>query len=428
VEVGALAFDYVCDPFEEVQEFGLVDGDCGFIHGFPAPVLDLHRRILPQVPADLSLLSDEQRSLASMVREFSSEVAGPHSFEFEARSEDPVELYRQLAELGLTGIPFPEEYGGGGQPYLTYLLVIEELARTYLSLAIGLSVHTLCAFAIERFGSDPQKKEILARLATGEWLGAYSLSEPASGSDAASLTTKATAVDSGYRLTGSKVFCTRGMEADVVLVMARTGSPGAGGISAFLIQHGTPGFSGTKKEEKMGWRSSPTWALAFDDAVVPAERLLGAEGQGFKIALASLDSGRLGIAACSVGLAQAAFDAAVTFTGEREQFGQPVSAHEGVRFMLADMATGIEAGRRLYRYAADLRDHGRDYSLQAAQAKLFCSDMAMKVTTDAVQLHGGYGYVTEYPVERYMREAKGLQIVEGTNQIQRFVIGRKITS
>jgi alkylation response protein AidB-like acyl-CoA dehydrogenase len=178
----------------------------------------------------------------------------------------------------------------------------------------------------------------------------------------------------------------------------------------------------------MGWRSSPTWALAFDDAVVPAERLVGAEGQGFKIALASLDSGRLGIAACSVGLAQAAFDAAVTFTGEREQFGQPVSAHEGIQFMLADMATQIEAGRRLYRYAAELRDHGHDYSLQAAQAKLFCSDMAMRVTTDAVQLHGGYGYVTEYPVERYMREAKGLQIVEGTNQIQRVVIGRKITS
>ena len=219
-----------------------------------------------------------------MVREFSSEVAGPRSFELEARSEDPVELYRQLAELGLTGIPFPEEYGGGGQPYLTYLLVIEELARTYLSLAIGLSVHTLCAFAIERFGSDPQKKEILAQLATGEWFGAYSLSEPASGSDAASLTTKATQVDAGYRLTGSKVFCTRGMEADVVLVMARTGQPGPGGISAFLVDHATPGFSGTKKEEKMGWRSSPTWALAFDDAVVPAERLLGAEGQGFKIA------------------------------------------------------------------------------------------------------------------------------------------------
>jgi alkylation response protein AidB-like acyl-CoA dehydrogenase len=380
------------------------------------------------VPADLSLLTDEQRSLGMMVREFASEVAGPAASAFEARQEDPVALYHQLAGLGLTGIPFPEEYGGGGQPYVTYLLVIEELARAYLSLAIGLSVHTLCAFATDRFGSDGQKKEVLSRLTSGEWFGAYSLSEPGSGSDAASLSTKATRTGDGYRLSGSKVFCTRGAEADVVLVMARTGDAGPSGISAFLVPNPTPGFSGTKKEDKMGWRSSPTWALAFDDAEVPEDRLLGQEGEGFKIALASLDSGRLGIAACSIGLAQGAFDAALRYTGEREQFGQPVSAHEGVQFMLAAMATDIEAGRRLYRYAAELRDAGQDYSLQAAQAKLFCSDVAMKVTTDAVQLHGGYGYVTEYPVERYMREAKGLQIVEGTNQIQRFVIGRKLTS
>jgi alkylation response protein AidB-like acyl-CoA dehydrogenase len=363
-----------------------------------------------------------------MVREFASEVAAPESIAFEARQEDPVALYRQMAELGLTGIPFPEAYGGGGQPYLTYLLVIEEIARAYLSLAIGLSVHTLCAFAIDRFGNERQKKDVLTHLTAGEWFGAYSLSEPGSGSDAASLATKATPAGDGYRLSGSKVFCTRGAEADVVLVMARTGVAGPKGISAFLVQNPTEGFSGTKKEDKMGWRSSPTWALAFDDAEVPGDRLLGHEGQGFKIALASLDSGRLGIAACSIGLAQGAFDAALRYTGEREQFGQPVSAHEGVQFMLAGMATDIEAGRRLYRYAAELRDAGQDYSLQAAQAKLFCSDVAMKVATDAVQLHGGYGYVTEYPVERYMREAKGLQIVEGTNQIQRFVIGRKLTS
>jgi alkylation response protein AidB-like acyl-CoA dehydrogenase len=363
-----------------------------------------------------------------MVRQFASEVALPASIGYEERAEDPAELYRELAGLGLTGIPFPEEYGGGEQPYLTYLLVVEEIASAYLALAIGLSVHTLCAFAIERFGSDEQKKELLAPLTAGEWFGAYSLSEPEAGSDAGSLSTKATATEDGYELTGSKVFCTRGAEADVVLVMARTGAEGPGGITAFLVQNPTPGFSGTKKEDKMGWRSSPTWALAFDGAEVPASRLLGEEGQGFKIALASLDSGRLGIAACSIGLAQAAFDATVTFTAEREQFGAPVSANEGVQFMLADMATHIEAGRRLYRHAAALRDAGHDYSLQAAQAKLFCSDVAMRVTTDSVQLHGGYGYIKDYPVERYMREAKGLQIVEGTNQIQRFVIGRKLTS
>ena len=428
MEVCPLPLDHIRETFQEIDELGLVDRNGCLVNGGSSPVLDPHRRILPQMPADLRLLDDDQRALAGMVREFASEVAGPQSMGYEDREEDPVALYRQLAELGLTGVPFPEDHGGGGQPYATYLLVIEEIARAYLSLAIGLSVHTLCAFAIDRFGNDLQKKEILTRLAAGEWFGAYSLSEPGSGSDAASLTTRATSRGGGYKLSGSKVFCTRGAEADVVLVMARTGESGPKGISAFLVENPTPGFSATKKEDKMGWRSSPTWALSFDDAVVPADRLLGEEGQGFKIALASLDSGRLGIAACSIGLAQAAFDEAVSFTGEREQFGVTVSSHEAIQFMLADMSTQIEAGRRLYRHAAELRDAGLDYSLQAAQAKLFCSDTAMRITTDAVQLHGGYGYIADYPVERYMREAKGLQIVEGTNQIQRFVIGRQLTS
>jgi alkylation response protein AidB-like acyl-CoA dehydrogenase len=209
--------------------------------------------------------------------------------------------------------------------------------------------------------------------------------------------------------------------------MARTGDEGARGVSTFLVGKGTPGFGGDKKEDKMGWRSSPTWALSLDGAEVPEDRRLGDEGQGFRIALASLDSGRLGIAACGIGLAQAALDAALKFTGEREQFGKPVSANQGVQFMLADMATQIATGRAMYQHAARLRDAGLDYSIEAAQAKLFCTDTAMKVTTDAVQLHGGYGYITEYPAERFMREAKALQIVEGTNQIQRLVIGRKLT-
>jgi alkylation response protein AidB-like acyl-CoA dehydrogenase len=379
------------------------------------------------MPADLRLLDDDQIALARLVREFALGEAAPAAPGYEARSEDPAPLYRKLAELGLTGIPFPEAYGGGGQPYGTYLLVIEELAYAYVALAIGLSVHTLCAFAVDRFGTERQKIEVLARLTTGEWFGAYSLSEPHSGSDAAALSTKAVRDDGGYRLTGSKVFCTRGAEADCVLLMARTGDPGSKGISAFLVETATPGFEGAKKENKMGWRSSPTWMLNLNDAVVPVGRRLGDEGDGFKIALASLDSGRLGMAACGVGLAQAALDAALGFTTEREQFGRAVSENEGVQFMLADMATEIEAGRRLYRHAARLRDEGHDYALEAAQAKLFCTDVAMRVTTDAVQLHGGYGYITEYPVERYMREAKALQIVEGTNQIQRYVIGRRLT-
>ncbi len=379
------------------------------------------------MPADIRLLDDDQRALVGMVREFVDEVVAPSAADYEERSEDPLRLYKQLAELELTGIPFPEAYGGGEQPYSTYLLVIEELARAYLGFAIGLSVHTLCAFAVNTFGSEALKQDVLTRLCSGEWFGAYSLSEPHSGSDAVALSTKAVRDNGSYRLSGSKVFCTRGNEADCVLVMARTGDPGAKGITAFIVEKGTEGFGGSKKEDKMGWRSSPTWMLSLDGAYVSESRRVGDEGEGFRVALASLDSGRLGIAACSIGLAQGAFDAALRFTLEREQFGKAVAHNQGVQFMLADMATAIDAGRALYQKAARLRDAGLDYSVQAAEAKLFCSDVAMKVTTDAVQLHGGYGYITEYPVERYMREAKGLQIVEGTNQIQRYVIGRRLT-
>lgn len=370
----------------------------------------------------------ELRDLVGMVREFSTEKAAPAARECEARSEDPASLYRELAGLNLTGISFPEEHGGMGESYSTYLLVVEELAASYLALAIGLSVHTLCSFAVNEFGTELQRRELLPKLTSGEWFGAYSLSEPGAGSDAAALTTSAVRDDGAYVLNGTKVFCTRGNEADVVLVMARTSDDGPKGISAFLIEKGTPGFVASKKEDKMGWRSSPTWMLLLDDVRLGSSRRLAEEGRGYSVALASLDAGRVGIAACAVGLAQGAFDAALAFTKQREQFGRPVANQEGVRFMLADMATQIEAARRLYRHAASLKDAGADFSLQAAEAKLFATDVAMKVTIDAVQLHGGYGYVTEYPVERYLREAKGLQIVEGTNQIQRLVIGRKLTA
>jgi alkylation response protein AidB-like acyl-CoA dehydrogenase len=432
----AVAFDDVGEPLKQVDELSVVYGDRGLAQSLTSAIFDLHPAsiafltplsILPHMPAGLALLDDDQRALVQLVREFAAHDARPAAAAYEARGEDPVPLYRQLAELGLTGIPFPEEHGGGGQNYLTHLVMIEELAAAYLALAVGLSVHTLCAFAVNAFGSARQRDEVLTRLASGEWFGAYSLSEPAAGSDAGALATKAVRSGSDYLLEGSKVFCTRGAEADVVLVMARTGEPGARGISAFLVERATEGFAPGAKEDKMGWRSSPTWQLVFDGARVPESRRLGAEGAGFKVALAALDSGRLGIAACAVGLAQAALDAALDYTGEREQFGRPVAHNQGVSFMLADMATQIEAGRALYRRAASLRDGGHDYSLEAAQAKLFCTDAAMRVTTDAVQLHGGYGYITEYPVERFMREAKGLQIVEGTNQIQRLVIGRKLT-
>lgn len=376
-------------------------------------------------PDDVGL-EPHERELRYLVREFVEKEARTKAAEYEERAEDPLDVYQKLAGLGLAGLPFGPELGGGGQPYRTYLLVIEELARAWVGLAIGLGVHTLACDAIQRFGSSHLKRELLPSMLSGKTLGAYALSESSSGSDAASLKTRAVKANGVYRLSGQKQFCTRGGEADHVLVMARTGEEGPRGISAFIVDNGTPGFKPSKTENKMGWRSSPTWELLFEDCEVQASRLVGEEGEGLVVALSSLDSGRLGIAACSVGLAQGALDAAVRFASGREQFGKPVLQFQGIQFMLADMATAIEAGRALYRRAAQLKDARVPYSREAAMAKLFCSDTAMRVTTDAVQIHGGYGYIEEFPVERYMREAKALQIVEGTNQIQRIVIGRTL--
>jgi alkylation response protein AidB-like acyl-CoA dehydrogenase len=361
-----------------------------------------------------------------LVRSFAEREARPLSVEFEARAEDPAALYRKLGTLGLTGIPFAEKYGGSARPYRSYLILVEELARAWAALAVGLGVHTLVCDAVQRFGDEALRTELLPAMLAGERFGAYALTESSSGSDAASLRTRAVRSGAGYVLTGRKQFCTRGAEADHVLVMARTGGEGPRGVTAFVVDRGSPGFRPSRTEAKMGWRSSPTWELVFEDCEVPEARRLGAEGEGFRVAMAALDAGRLGIAACAIGLAQAALDAAVRFARERDQFGQRVVDFQGIQFMLADMATGIEAGRALYRRAAELKDAGARYSTEASMAKLFCSDVAMRVTTDAVQVHGGYGYVEDYPVERYMREAKALQIVEGTNQIQRMLIGRAL--
>jgi alkylation response protein AidB-like acyl-CoA dehydrogenase len=371
-------------------------------------------------------LTDTQLELQEVVRDFVDREARSASIEFEERAEDPAYFYEQLGKLGLTGIPFDPRYGGGGEPYLTYLLVIEELSKAWVALAIGLSIHTLASFAVEKFGSKELKERLLPPMIAGEKFGAYALSEPSSGSDAASLRTKAERTKDGYSLSGQKQFCSRGGEADHVLVMARTGGPGSKGITAFIVDKDTPGFRPSKSEIKMGWRSSPTWELVFEDCGVPEANRVGEEGEGFKIALSALDSGRLGIAACSIGLAQAALDASIVFARNREQFGRRIADFEGIQFMLADMATQIEAGRALYRRAAQLKDAGVPYSKEASMAKVFCSDAAMRVTTDAVQIHGGYGYIEEYPVERFMRDAKALQIVEGTNQIQRMIIGRHL--
>jgi alkylation response protein AidB-like acyl-CoA dehydrogenase len=372
-------------------------------------------------------LTEEQREVVQLARRFVADRVVPSIAAYEERKEFPRDLFRQLAEMGLGGIPYSEKYGGGGQPYLTYLAVLEEVATGSLSLAVGLSVHHLSAFGVHEFGSEELKDRYLPRLFSGERLGAYALSEASSGSDAASLQTRADrGADGSYSLTGSKRFISHGGEAEHYLVMARTGDDSPAGISAFVIEKGWDGFGFGRVEDKMGWHASPMRELLFDGCRVPGENLVGEEGQGFTVALAALDGGRLGIAACSVGLARAALDAAVAFAREREQFGRPVIENQGLQFLLADAATQVEAARRLYREAARARDQGRGTPLWCSMAKLFASDVAMRVTTDAVQAHGGYGYMAEYPVERFMREAKALQIVEGTNQVQRMIIGRHL--
>jgi alkylation response protein AidB-like acyl-CoA dehydrogenase len=371
-------------------------------------------------------LSEEQREIVSLVRQFVADRVAPASAAHEERGEFPRETFRRLCEMGLGGIPYSEEYRGGGQPGLTYLAVLEEVAGGHLALAVGLSVHHLAAYGVHEFGSEDLKDRYLPRLFSGEWLGAYALSEAAAGSDAASLRTRAERDGDAYRLTGAKRFISHAGEAEYYLVMARSGAAGPEGISAFVVEKGWEGFEFGKREEKMGWHASPMRELLFDRCSVPSTNLVGEEGQGFRIALAALDSGRMGIAACSVGLAQAALDAAVSFAREREQFGRAVIEFQGIQFMLADMATDVEAARRLYREVARARDGGDRDPVACAMAKLFASDVAMRVTTNAVQVHGGYGYMQEYPAERYMREAKALQIVEGTNQVQRMIIGRHL--
>jgi alkylation response protein AidB-like acyl-CoA dehydrogenase len=371
-------------------------------------------------------LSEEQRGIVEAVRAFVADRVRPEIAGYEERKEFPRDLFRGLCDMGLGGIPYDDRYGGGGQPFLTYLAVLEEVATGSLSLAVGLSVHHLTAFGIHEFGSTSLKEKYLPKLFTGEWLGAYALSEASSGSDAAALRTRAERDGHGWRLTGSKRFISHGGEAELYLVMARTGDDSPAGISAFAVEKGWPGFEFGALESKMGWHASPMRELLFEGCQVPQENLVGEEGQGFTLALSALDGGRLGIAACSVGLAQAAVDAAVAFARERGQFGRPIIEFQGLQFLLADAATQVEAARRLYRDAARARDEGRGSPVACSMAKLFASDVAMRVTTDAVQAHGGYGYMREYPVERYMREAKALQIVEGTNQVQRMIIGRHL--
>ncbi|MFE0678940.1 acyl-CoA dehydrogenase family protein [Streptomyces sp. NPDC058867] len=377
-------------------------------------------------PVDRQLPTDEARDLISLVRDIAQREIAPKAAEEEDAGRFPREVFSLLSESGLLGLPYDADHGGGEQPYEVYLQVLEEFAAARLTVGLGVSVHTLASYALAAYGTKEQQVEHLPAMLGGGLLGAYCLSEPSSGSDAASLRTKAVRDGDDWVISGTKAWITHGGIADFYTVMARTGEEGPRGITAFLVPGDAEGLSAAPPEKKMGMKGSPTAQVHFDGVRVSDARRLGEEGQGFAIALSALDSGRLGIAACAIGVAQAALDEAVAYAASRKQFGRPIADFQGLRFMLADMATRIEAGRALYLAAARLRDAGRPFAKQAAMAKLHCTDAAMKVTVDAVQILGGYGYTADFPAERYMREAKVLQIVEGTNQIQRMVIARHL--
>ncbi|MFF9865878.1 acyl-CoA dehydrogenase family protein [Streptomyces sp. NPDC013953] len=377
-------------------------------------------------PVERQLPTEESRDLIALVRDIVQREIAPRAAEEEDAGRFPREVFTLLSESGLLGLPYDSGFGGGDQPYEVYLQVLEELAAARLTVGLGVSVHSLSCHALASYGTKEQRSEHLPAMLGGGLLGAYCLSEPSSGSDAASLRTKAVRDGDDWVISGTKAWITHGGVADFCTVLARTGVEGPRGITAFLVPGDAEGLSAAAPEKKMGMKGSPTAQLHFDGVRVPDARRIGDEGQGFAIALSALDSGRLGIAACAIGVAQAALDEAVEYATQRRQFGRPIADFQGLRFMLADMATQIEAGRSLYLAAARLRDAGRPFSREAAMAKLFCTDAAMKVTTDAVQVLGGYGYTADFAVERYMREAKVLQIVEGTNQIQRMVIARQV--
>ena len=374
-------------------------------------------------------LTEEHEMIRKMVRDFAENEVAPTAAERDEEERFDREIFDKMAELGLTGIPWPEEYGGIGSDYLAYCIAIEELSRVCASTGVTLSAHTsLAGWPIYKFGSEEQKQKYLRPMAQGEKIGAYGLTEPSSGSDAGGMKTTAKIVGDEYVINGSKIFITNGGIADTYVVFALTDPESKQkGTSAFIVEKDFPGFSVGKKEKKLGIRSSPTTEIIFDECRVPKENLLGKEGEGFKIAMMTLDGGRNGIAAQAVGIAQGALDAAVGYAKERVQFGKPISAQQGIGFKLADMATGVEASRLLTYQAAWLESVGLPYGKESAMSKLFAGDTAMKVTTEAVQVFGGYGYTKDYPVERFMRDAKITQIYEGTQEIQKLVISRMIT-
>jgi alkylation response protein AidB-like acyl-CoA dehydrogenase len=383
---------------------------------------------IPLAPAfiDRDLPTDEAADLLALARDLVRGELLPQVNAAESTGAFPREVFTTLGAAGLLSLPYPERFGGGGQPAVVYLQVVEELARAWLGVAMGVSVHVLACHGLVNYGTQDQQERWLPDLLGGRQLGAYCLSEPQGGSDPGAMVTSAERDGDEYVLNGEKAWITHGSAADFFLVMARTGALGPRGISAFLVPGGTAGVVAGAAEKKMGVRSSVTSSVRFERARIEADRRIGSEGQGFAIAMSALDSGRLGIAACAVGLAQAALDVAAEYARTRRAFGSLISDFQGVSFLLADAAARIAASRQLYLHAARRKDAGKSFSTEAAMAKLIATEAAMAVTTDMVQVLGGAGYVEDYPVERYMREAKLLQIVEGTNQIQRLVIARSL--
>jgi butyryl-CoA dehydrogenase len=373
-------------------------------------------------------LTDEQIMIQTMVRDFAREVLLPTATERDQTKEFPAENLRRMAELGLMGMMVPPEYNGAGADTLSYVLALQEVAYACASTAVVMSVHnSIVCETINRFGTEKQKQAYLKPLAAGEVIGAFALTEPHAGSDPVSQTTSAKRDGDYYIIHGTKRFITSGKNAGLTIVTAKTDKTKRHkGMSAFIVKKGTPGFSVGKTEEKMGLCASDTTDLVFENCPISAENLLGKEGDGFKIAMTALDGGRIGIAAQSVGLAQAALDAAVSYAKQREQFGQPISKFQGLRWMLADMATELEAARQLTFSAAAKKDRGERYTMQASIAKLFASEMVNHVTAKALQIHGGYGYIKEYPVERFYRDARVFTIYEGTSEIQRVVIANHL--
>lgn len=378
------------------------------------------------MPADRILPNREAEDLLALVREVAQEELAPRAAAAEADEIFPRDAFRILGEIGLLGMPYPEDFGGLAQPYEVYLQALEEVATAWMSVGVGVSVHIMSTHALATTGTQAQRQAFLGEILSGRMLGAYALSEPQAGSDIAGLLTRAKRADHGYELHGTKSWITHGGQADYYTTFVRTSADPKRGVSCFLVPGDADRLSFGRPEKKMGLTASATTSLYFDRTPIGDDRLIGAEGDGMKIALSALDSGRLGIAACATGLAQAALDCAVHYAQQRRQFDHTIAEFQGVQFLLAEMAAAVDSARATYLQAARKRDLGRPFSREAAVAKMVASDAAMRVSTDAVQVLGGYGYTRDFPAERYMREAKVTQIFEGTNQIQRLVIARAL--